>query len=177
MPRELVLWLVAGFVALVVLHEATHWVIAKVHGHPLVCVAVNPVGVCVVFEDEPRVRYWLLQVVMPAVVSWVVCYVWLYGVFTFPAPYQAKFDVQRAIDSLPLIVTLLTLLTSGGDILSGWVEVRKPVWGDARIVRDFQVLKKIPSVVLFTAHGRRKWRAAWIAEKTGTAAAVAPAAS
>ena len=176
MPTELVLWLVAGFVALVVLHEATHWVIAKVHGHPLVCVAVNPVGVCVVFEDEPRLRYWLLQVALPAAVSWVVCYVWLYGVFTFPAPYQARFDVQRAIDSLPLIVTLLTLLTSGGDIASGWVEVRKPLWGDARIVRDFQVLKKIPSVVLFTAHGRQKRQATWIREKAGLAA-TAPIAS
>jgi hypothetical protein len=176
MPPELILWLVVGFLALVVLHEATHAIVARVHGHPLVCVAVNPIGVCVVFEDAPRPRYWLAQVILPAVVSWIVCYVWLYGVFTFPAPYQAKFDLQKAIDALPLIVTLLTLLTSGGDIFSGWVELRKPLWGDARIHRDFGTLKKIPSWVYFTAHGRRKWQPVWV-ELKAQAPAPAPSAS
>ena len=165
MPAELVLWLVFGFLALVVLHEATHVVIAKVFGHPLVCLAVNPVGVCVVFEDSPRARYWLAQVILPAVVSWIVCYIWLYGFFTYPAPFQARINMQQAIEALPAIVTLLTLLTSGGDFFSGWVELRRPLWGEARIVRDFQVLKKIKSIVFFTAHGRAKWQAAWLEEK------------
>lgn len=165
MPAELVLWLVFGFLALVVLHEATHVVIAKVFGHPLVCVAVNPVGVCVVFEDSPRARYWLAQVLLPAVVSWVVCYVWLYVFFTYPASFQSRINVQQAINALPMIVTLLVALTSGGDIVSGWLEVRTPLWGDARMLRGFAVLRKIPSLVLFTAHGRRHWQTTWLQEK------------
>src|SRR5919202_370859 len=82
MPPELVAWLVLGFLALVALHELTHVLIARLHGHPTVCVAINPVGVAVVFEDSPRARYWLLQVILPAIVSWAICYVWLYGLFT-----------------------------------------------------------------------------------------------
>ena len=66
MPAELIVWLVLGFVALVALHEMTHVLIARFHGHPTVCVAINPVGVAVVFEDSPRARYWLAQVILPA---------------------------------------------------------------------------------------------------------------
>ena len=63
--------------------------IATYHDHPTVCIAINPIGVAVVFEDAPHVRYWLLQVILPATVSWVVTYVWLYGLFTYPASYTA----------------------------------------------------------------------------------------
>ena len=168
MPPELVAWLVLGFLALVVLHEMTHVLIAKCHGHPTVCVAINPIGVAVVFEDSPRARYWLLQVILPAIVSWVVCYVWLYGLFTYPASYTAKINISEVVAQLPWIVTLLTVLTSGGDILSGYIEVAKPVHGHARIHRDFNVLKKMPALVMFTAHGRRHWRETWIATKAGT---------
>ena len=66
-------------------------------------------------------------------------------------------------------MTLLTLLTSGGDIISGFVEVRKPVYGEDRIHRDFAVLKKMPALVHFTAHGRLRWRDVWLAAKSGTA--------
>src|SRR5438094_968235 len=92
MSSALIVWLVFGFVALVLLHELTHVLIARFHGHPTVCVAINPIGVAVVFEDSPRARYWLLQVILPAIVSWAVCYVWLYGLFTYPAPFQARIN-------------------------------------------------------------------------------------
>lgn len=170
MPPVLIGWLVLGFLALVVLHELTHVLIARCHGHPTVCVAINPIGVAVVFEDSPRARYWLLQVILPAVVSWVVCYVWLYGLFTYPAPFQARIDVDAILGNLPLVVTLLTLLTSGGDILSGYVEVRNPIWGKERIHRDFEVLKKLPALVLFTAHGRQHWHETWRTIKGGAKA-------
>lgn len=170
MPSELIAWLVFGFLALVALHELTHVLIARFHGHPTVCVAINPVGVAVVFEDTPRVRYWLAQVILPAVVSWLICYVWLYGVFTYPAPFQANFNQADLLAQLPYLVTLLTVLTSGGDIISGIVEVRKPVHGHARIRRDFDVLKKMPAIVLFTAHGRKHWHETWLAAKTGATA-------
>lgn len=169
MPAELIVWLVLGFVALVALHEMTHVLIARFHGHPTVCVAINPVGVAVVFEDSPRARYWLAQVILPAVVSWLVCYVWLYGVFTWPTTLQMRVTQAELLSQLPWIVTLLTVLTSGGDIISGLVEVRKPVHGHARIHRDFGVLKKMPSIVLFTAHGRKHWRETWLTIKSGGA--------
>ena len=170
MPPELVAWLVLGFLALVALHELTHVLIAKAHGHPTVCVAINPVGVAVVFEDSPRARYWLLQVILPAIVSWAICYVWLYGLFTYPAPFQARINLDEVLAQLPWVVTLLTVLTSGGDILSGYVEVSRPVHGHARIHRDFAVLRKMPALVLFTSHGRKHWRETWLAIKSGSTA-------
>lgn len=175
MPPELVAWLVLGFLALVALHELTHVLIAKAHGHPTVCVAINPIGVAVVFEDSPRARYWLAQVILPAIVSWVICYVWLYGLFTYPAPFQARINQAEVLTQLPWVVTLLTLLTSGGDIVSGFVEVRRPVHGHERIHRDFAVLRKLPALVLFTAHGRKHWRGIWLAGKTTAAGSAAAA--
>jgi hypothetical protein len=170
MPPELVAWLVLGFLALVALHELTHVLIAKAHGHPTVCVAINLVGVAVVFEDSPRARYWVLQVILPAIVSWAICYVWLYGLFTYPAPFQARINQAEVLAQLPWVVSLLTLLTSGGDILSGWVEVRNPVHGHDRIHRDFKVLRKMRALVLFTNHGKTHWRETWLAGKVAAAA-------
>src|SRR4051812_26788604 len=171
MSSAVIVWLVVGFIALVLLHELTHVLIARCHGHPTVCVAINPIGVAVVFEDSPRARYWLAQVILPAIVSWVICYGWLYVLFAWFAPTQMRFDLDVILANLPLIVTVLTLLTSGGDILSGFFEVRKPVWGEDRIHRDFAVLKKMPALVLFTAHGRLRWRDVWLALKAGAPAA------
>lgn len=165
MPPELVAWLVVGFVALVALHELTHIAIARCHGHPTVCVAINPIGVAVVFEDTPRTRYWLSQVVLPAIVTWAVCYVWLYVLFTYPSQLQARLPVEQALRVLPAFVTLLTVLTSGGDLFSALVEIRKPVWGDDRIHRDFEVLRKLPNLILFTAHGRQRWQTVWTEQK------------
>jgi hypothetical protein len=167
MSSAVIVWLVVGFIALVLLHELTHVLIARCHGHPTVCVAINPIGVAVVFEDSPRARYWLAQVILPAIVSWVICYGWLYVLFAWFAPAQIRFDLDQVLQNLPIIVTVLTLLTSGGDIISGFVEVRKPVWGEDRIHRDFAVLKKMPALVLFTAHGRLRWRDVWLSLKAG----------
>jgi hypothetical protein len=165
MSSALILWLVFGFVALVVLHELTHVIIARLHGHPTVCVAINPIGVAVVFEDSPRARYWLLQVILPAVVSWVICYAWLYVLFAGFAPMQVRVDLDTLLANLPIIVTLLTILTSGGDIISGYVEVRKPVYGKDRIHRDFAVLQRMPALVLFTNHGKLHWQDVWLSLK------------
>src|ERR1044072_7863061 len=108
MPPELVAWLVLGFLALVALHELTHVLIAKAHGHPTVCVAINPVGVALVFEDSPRARFWRLQVILPAIVSWAICFVWVYVLFSYPATYQAITNQADVLAQLPWVVTLLT---------------------------------------------------------------------
>ena len=173
MPPELLAWLLVGFVALVALHEYTHVLIARWHGHQTVCVAINPVGVAVVFEDTPRARYWLTQVILPAIVTWVICYGWLYVLLTYPSALQARVAMEDALGYLPAFVTLLTVLTSGGDLFSAITEVRNPVWGDDRIVRGFDILRKIPSWVLFTAHGRQRWQAVWLEHKLKRAPAPA----
>ena len=169
MPPELIAWLVIGFVALAGLHELTHVLIARWHGHPTVCVAINVVGVAVVFEDTPRVRYWISQVILPAIVTWVICYIWLFGAIVYPSALQAQITVEDPLRFLPALVTLLTVLTSAGDLVSAILEIRKPVWGDDRVLRDFRVLKKIPNLIMFTSHGRRRWQATWAGIKANAA--------
>jgi hypothetical protein len=173
MPFALVAWLVFGFVALVVLHELTHVMIAHWHGHRTVCVAINVVGVAVVFEDSPRIRYWASQVVLPAIVTWITCYVWLYVFLTYPSNLQSRLPHPNVLDFLMPLVTLLTVLTSGGDVLSALREMHKPVWGEDRVHRDFQVLRKIPNLIVFTRHGRERWHAVWTEGSGGRATSTA----
>ena len=169
MTLGFVAWLVLVFLALVVLHELTHVLIAACRSHRTVCIAINPVGVAVLFEDAPRTRYWLLRVILPALVSWAACYAWLYGLFTYPASYTVGLDVGAIRGRLPGVVTLVTILTSGGDALSGYVDVTKPVHGSARVLRGLAMLRKAPGLVLFTAHGRTHRHAAWMAGRADVA--------
>lgn len=153
------LWLIGGLIAVVVVHELTHVAIARAYGHRLVCVAINPIGVAVVFEDVPNLRYWLLQVALPAVSTWLMSVVWLFGVFGYLGPSIAA-PMRYDPLVLAIIITVLSVLTSGGDIAACVMERRRPLWGDDRILRDLRVLRKLPGVVLFTAHGQR-WKDIW----------------
>ncbi|MBI4494063.1 MAG: hypothetical protein HY690_14845 [Chloroflexi bacterium] len=153
------LWLALGLVAIIAAHELTHVAIARAYGHRLVCVAFNVIGVAVVFEDTPQPRYWLLQVALPALTTWCLSTAWLFGLFGFfglslalPLPPQPG--------SLLLVVTVLSVLTSGGDLAAFVIERRHPLWGDDRVLRDLRLLRKLPTLVLFTHHGRR-WKPTW----------------
>ena len=162
MPTELVVWMVAGLLAVVVCHEMTHVLIARLHGHRTVCVAVNPVGVAVVFEDTPSRRYWTLQVLLPMVVTAILSYAWLYTLISYPSQMQPVFASRGVLDTLPVIVTIMAVLTSGGDIAGLFMESRRPIWGDDRVLRDLRLLRKIPSLVRFTAYGRVRWEQTWL---------------
>ncbi len=159
MPFPTLLWLVVGLVVIVVAHELTHVAIARAYGHRLVCVAFNPIGVAVVFEDTPEPRYWSLQVVLPALTTWCMSIVWLFGLFGF---FGSSFALPGALQPMDLVLTVsvLSVLTSGGDIASWVMERRRPLWGDDRVLRDLRLLRKIPTLVLFTLHGRR-WAPVW----------------
>ena len=55
------------------------------------------------------------------------------------------------------------MLTSGGDILGLFFERRRPLEGDDRIRRDLKILRLMPTLVRFTAYGRQRWEADWLA--------------
>lgn len=161
MPADLLLLTVLGLLAVVVCHELTHVLIAKAHGHQTVCIAVNPIGVAVVFEDTPSPRYWGLQVLLPLAVTAVISYLWLYALASAMAVVRPGFGAAEVIESLPLVVSMMAVLTSGGDILGFIMESRRPVWGEDRIVRDLRILRRLPSLVYFTAYGRDRWSDSW----------------
>jgi hypothetical protein len=161
MPFELLVWMVVGLLAVVACHEMTHVLIAHAHGHRTVCIAVNPVGVAVVFEDTPSRTYWGWQVILPMVVTAVLSYGWLFVMVTYPSELQPVFAARGVLDTLPLAVFLMAVLTSGGDIFGLVMEMRSPVWGEERILRDLRILRKVPSVVRFTEYGRDRWEPSW----------------
>jgi len=163
MSPELAAWVLLGLLALVAAHEAAHVAIARCHGHPTICVAVNPIGVAVLFEDGPGVAYRLLQVLVPALVSWGVGYLWLWGLFASAAVRAAGLEVDEAVARLPWTATLLTVLTSLGDAVGGCLDLARPVSGRCRAERGLLELRRLPALVLFTAYGRAHWRPTWLA--------------
>ncbi len=95
------------------------------------------------------------------VVTAAVSYVWLLVMVTYPSQLQPSTAARGVDDSLPLVSLIMAVLTSGGDILGLILEVRRPVWGEERILRDLRILRKLPSVVRFTEYGRLRWQPAW----------------
>ena len=45
--------------------------------------------------------------------------------------------------------------------------MRRPVWGEERVLRDFRTLRKLTNLVLFTSHGRRRRQTVWAADRPG----------
>jgi hypothetical protein len=157
----LLTWLIAGFLVVVACHELTHVLIARAHGHRLVCVALNPVGAAVVIEDQPTSRYWCWQVLLPLLVTAASSYLWLLGLVALPLS-DARSALPADIYSLlPWQALLLAVLTSLGDLLAWSLERRRPRSSGERVVRDLELLRKLPSVVRFTSYGRRRWGATW----------------
>jgi hypothetical protein len=163
MPFDLLAWTFLGLLGVVISHELTHVAVAHAHGHRTVCVAVNPIGVAVIFEDTPSPRYWAWQVVLPMLVTAIGSYAWLYGLVTVPSELQGTEVSQGVLAALPGLVVLLALLTSGGDIVGLFFERRRPLKGDDRIRRDLRILRLMPTLVRFTPYGRQRWEADWLA--------------
>lgn len=153
------LWLVLGLLGVVLAHELTHLAIARAHGYRLLGIGLNPIGVAVVFEDSPDRRYWLLQLALPAATTWLLSLVWTLGLFGYLGPQIAvvPFAPQGAVVAG---VTVLVLLTSGGDVAACVSELRRPLRGEARVARDLRLLRKLPTLVYFTEYGRR-WKPLW----------------
>lgn len=153
-------WSLLGFLAIVIFHELTHIAIARSHGHPTVCIAINPLGVAVVFEDAPSRRYWLCQVFLPMLVTAALGYIWLAGLFAIPlaggGPAQPS---PRHL--VPLVAAALAVSTSAGDLLSLLLEWRAPIVSEERVRRDLRLLRRIPSLVWFTRYGHARWGTVW----------------
>jgi hypothetical protein len=94
-------------------------------------------------------------------VTAAVSYIWLFVLVTYPSQLQPTFATRGVVASLPAAVVLLAVLTSGGDIFGLLLELRRPVWGEDRILRDLRLLRRIPSVVRFTEYGRDRWESTY----------------
>jgi hypothetical protein len=105
-------------------------------------------------------------VLVPALVTWGVGYVWLRGLFGLLAAHAAGLDVDGALSQLPWTVTLLTALNSVGDVAGACLDLARPLSGRARAEHGLRALRKLPALVLFTAYGRAHWRSTWLARQS-----------
>ena len=134
----LVLWLV--------FFRCAHLFLTIFRHGPLVGWAIGPLGVTVLFLHEPPALYIWLDVLCPAIVSGTVLYV---GLFTSLSPVTLPHSPFIEI----LIISCGVLITSTGDLINALQDVRHPLWGEARILRNMQNLRTTWAKIHFTPFG------------------------
>lgn len=137
-----------GFVVLWLgLVECTKILIKAFRNDPLIGWSVGPLGVSTVFLCEPSARFVLFNALFPALVSGGILYL---GLFTsLPSPLLLPHSALAII--LALVIGIL--ITSLGDWINALRDLRYPLWGEARILRNIQLLRSSWASIHFTPFG------------------------
>ncbi len=140
------LGLVVLLVLWIVLFRCAHVLLSLLRHDPLIGWAIGPLGVTIMSLHEPSLLYIWLDVLWPACVSGGVLYV---GLFTRLAPVS--------LPHYPLVQILMiacgVVLTSTLDVVNAFRDVRHPLWGEARILRNILLLRATWTKVHFTSFG------------------------
>lgn len=134
----LVLW--------IVLFKATHVLVTLLRHGPLIGWAIGPLGLTVMVLHEPSLLYIWLDVLCPAFVSGSVLFI---GLLTPISPVVLPHDPLVRI----LGVSCGVLITSTGDFICALRDLRYPLWGEARILRNLQTLHASWAKIHFTSFG------------------------
>ena len=118
----------------IILFECAHVLVTLLRNGPLIGWAISPLGVTVMYLQEPSTLYIWLNVLVPAFVSALVLYV---GLFTSLAPVAIPH--QHLIEILA--ISFGVLLSSSIDFFNALRDLRHPLWGEARILRSIQYLR------------------------------------
>jgi hypothetical protein len=138
--------LVVFLVLWIVLFECAHVLVTALRHGPLIGWAVGPLGVTVMFLQEPSTLYIWLNVLFPALVSGFVLY---FGLFTSLSPITIKNHTLIKV----VVIAVGVLLTSTVDFVNALRDVRYPLWGEARILRSLQLLQTSWARIHFTPFG------------------------
>lgn len=140
------LGLIGLFGLWVILFEGTHLLLSLLRNEPLIGWAVGPLGFTPLYLREQSTLYILLNVLLPALVSGLVLYI---GLFTSIAPISLPHDILLEI----IVIAAGILITSTGDAINALRDLRYPLWGDARILRNIQTLRSSWATIHFTPFG------------------------
>ena len=138
-----------GFVILWLgLVECSKILIKAFRNDPLIGWSIGPLGVSTLFLYEPSTRFILLNAIFPAFVSGCLLYL---GLFTgLPSPLLLPHS--------PLVIIFVLLLGILFTSLADWVnalrDLRYPLWGEARLLRNIQYLRASWASIHFTPFGR-----------------------
>lgn len=128
--------------------ECTKFLLKALRNDPLIGWAIGPLGVSTLFLSEPSARFILLNATFPTFVSGCILY---FGLFTgLPSPLLLPHN------TLVIILALVPgmLITSLGDWINALRDLRYPLWGEARILRNIQYLRASWASIHFTPFGR-----------------------
>lgn len=140
------LGLLGFLIVWIVLFECAHLLIMLLRNGPLIAWAISPLGVTVMFLQEPSTPYIWLNVFFPALISGCVVY---FGLFTSLTPISLPHSLLIEI----LIVVVGILLSSTIDFVLALRDTRYPLWGEARILRSIQYLRASWASIHFTSFG------------------------
>jgi len=137
-----------GFVILWLgLVECSKILLKAFRNDPLIGWAVGPLGISTLFLCEPSTRFILLNALFPAFVSGLILYL---GLFTsLPSPLMLPHTLLMTLT----VLTLGILITSLGDWINALRDLRYPLWGEARVLRNIQYLRASWASIHFTPFG------------------------
>lgn len=138
-----------GFVILWLgLVECTKILLKAARNDPLIGWAVGPLGISTLFLCKPSARFILFSALFPTFISGGILYL---GLFTsLPSPLLLPHSLLVTVTVLILGI----LLTSLGDWINALRDLRYPLWGEARILRNIQYLRASWASIHFTPFGR-----------------------
>ena len=137
-----------GFVVLwLALVECAKLLIALLKNDPLIGWAFGPFGITPLVLCEPTTLYILFSALFPALISGCILF---FGLFSaFPSPLDLPHHPLIEI----LVIIAGVLFTSASNILNAMRDLRHPLWGEARFLRNIQFLRASFASIHFTSFG------------------------
>jgi len=137
-----------GFVVLWLgLVGGTRILLNALRSAPLIGWAIGPFGLSTLFLHEPSAGFVLLHALLPALVSGGVLYL---GLFTsLPSPLALPHDFFAIVSALCSGI----IVSSLGDWINALRDLRYPLWGEARVLRNLQYLHASWASIHFTPFG------------------------
>ena len=137
-----------GFVVLwLALVEIAKVLLALLKNDPLIGWAIGPFGITTLALCEPAPLFILFNALFPAVISGCILYFGLFSVL--PSPLALPHNLLVEI----LVIAAGVLFTSAGNILNALRDLRYPLWGEARFLRNIQFLRASFASIHFTSFG------------------------
>jgi hypothetical protein len=137
-----------GFIVLwLALVECAKVLIALLKNEPIIGWAIGPFGISPLILCEPTAFFILFSAFFPAIISGCILFFGLFSVL--PSPLALP---HRPLIEIPLIA-LGVLFTSAGNIFNALRDLRHPLWGEARILRNIQYLRASFASIHFTSFG------------------------
>ncbi len=137
-----------GFIVLwLALVECAKVLIVLLKNDPLVGWAIGPFGITPLILCEPTTFFILFNALFPAIISGCILFFGLFSALPSPLnlPHRPLIEI--------LVIAFGVLFTSASNIFHALRDLRHPLWGEARFLRNVQSLRASFASIHFTTFG------------------------